>query len=357
MALTFFVGTYSRSVGGFEPAGEGIHRFAFDPDTGEMSAASLAAKSTNPSYLSLHPNGRILFAVNEVSAEAGSAVEAYAIGETGDLEPLNRQRIDGEFPCHLACDPHGRWLATAQYGTGDFALFPLNADGTIGALATHFKRSGTGPNPKRQEGPHAHYVAFDADGTRLHGVDLGTDRVATYATPASDTSSQAQIVECAVPAGAGPRHMAITTDGGVALVANELGETISILTADNDSGGWQHQEAVEAFPVPAGTDGSVAAIRLSPDERHVYITGRRQSHVAVLAFDRASGRLTKTGETESGGLEPRDMIVTADGRWVLTANQNSNCVVSFSRDAATGALTPSGHEIEIGTPVALLEWR
>jgi Lactonase, 7-bladed beta-propeller len=37
--------------------------------------------------------------------------------------------------------------------------------------------NGTGPNPARQEGPHAHQILTDLDGNHVFGVDLGADKV------------------------------------------------------------------------------------------------------------------------------------------------------------------------------------
>jgi 6-phosphogluconolactonase (cycloisomerase 2 family) len=37
--------------------------------------------------------------------------------------------------------------------------------------------NGTGPNPARQEGPHAHQILTDLDGNHVFGVGLGADKV------------------------------------------------------------------------------------------------------------------------------------------------------------------------------------
>jgi Lactonase, 7-bladed beta-propeller len=49
---TVYVGTYT------DGASKGIYSFRFDSSTGKTSAPSLAAESSNPSFLAMHPDGR-----------------------------------------------------------------------------------------------------------------------------------------------------------------------------------------------------------------------------------------------------------------------------------------------------------
>jgi 6-phosphogluconolactonase len=149
--------------------------------------------------------------------------------------------------------------------------------------------------------------------------------------------------------------MAVTGNGAMAVVVNELDETIAILAPNG--AGWGLRGTVEVFPCPAGTDGSLAAVRFSPDERYVYATGRRQSRVAIFLVDRDARSLTRTGDVDSGGIAPRDFVISSDGRWALAANQDSSRVVSFSRDPESGSLKPTGSSVEIGSACALLQWQ
>lgn len=349
-----YVGTYTGKPDGPEAASEGIYRIAVDGESGVIGDPVLVARCPNPSYLALHPGGRVLYAVTESLVADKPEALSFAVDDAGDLTPRNRQPIPGDHPCHVTADPAGHWLATAQYTSGDFALYPLAADGSIEPLAAQFEPSGSGPNPRRQEGPHGHFVRFNKDSDRLDGVDLGIDRVLSYRVPRpGEPVSGESVSQCAIPAGAGPRHMAVTGDERMAVVVNELDETAAILSLG--ATGWDLIGTVEVFPCPGGTGGSLAAVRFSPDERHVYATGRRQSEVAVFAVDRANQSLTRTSATASGGIAPRDMIISADGRWALTANQNSSRVVSFARDGETGALTPTGSAVEIGSACCLVE--
>ena len=60
-----YVGTYTRQQS------KGIYAFRFDPATGKSASLGLVAETDNPSFLAVHPNRRLLYAVNEISSFAG----------------------------------------------------------------------------------------------------------------------------------------------------------------------------------------------------------------------------------------------------------------------------------------------
>ena len=67
----------------------------------------------------------------------------------------------------------------------------------------------------------------------------------------------------------------------------------------------------------------------------------------------AKGTLEFAGVTSSGGSHPRYFGFDPTGTWLVAANQDSNNMVLFRLDAATGKLTPSGKTIELFKPVCV----
>ena len=58
--------------------------------------------------------------------------------------------------------------------------------------------------------------------------------------------------------------------------------------------------------------------------------------------------------TNAGGSTAiNGATIDPSGTFLLAANQNSDTVVVFRIDQKTGKLTPTGHTIEVGAPVAL----
>ena len=63
--------------------------------------------------------------------------------------------------------------------------------------------------------------------------------------------------------------------------------------------------------------------------------------------DDASGALRCLGHTPSGGVTPRSFALSPDGTLLVVSHQHSHNVVAFAVDAASGALTPCGGEVEV----------
>jgi 6-phosphogluconolactonase len=64
--------------------------------------------------------------------------------------------------------------------------------------------------------------------------------------------------------------------------------------------------------------------------------------------------LTLIQNEPTQGKTPRNFAVDPEGRWLLAANQNSNSVVGFAIDPATGRLRPTGQTITVGSPVCVV---
>ncbi|MFT7586476.1 MAG: 6-phosphogluconolactonase, partial [Cellvibrionaceae bacterium] len=159
---------YFLFAGSYAPATEpGIHAFAFNSDTGELTPQGSFTGITSPSFLTIHPNGRWLYAVSETGlgshGQAGSVWAFEIQPETMALQPLNQQSTNGDWPCHVAIDATGRWIIASNYGSGNAALYPITADGSLGEMASFVQHAGKGPNKARQEGPHAHSATFTPD--------------------------------------------------------------------------------------------------------------------------------------------------------------------------------------------------
>ena len=327
--------------------GEGISRVSFDPVTGAFSNPKLLYSCVNPSSLAWAREENRLFVGREVFAENEPALLSFEMTPDGQIIPLSHLSLPGELPCKLAYDPDHRRLASAQYWSGDVAIVSLQDDG-FGTDAVYTKQEGTGPNLSRQEGPHAHDVAFTDKGAVLHIVDLGTDSVVTHRLGPDNAIEETTCLT--LPAGCGPRHMAMTKDESRAFVVCELDE--SLVSLSREGFGWRMVGRQPGFAMEDGVEWAGAAIRLSPDERHLYLSSRRLSAIACFKVD---GVLERLGEIPSGGDTPREFIVTSDGHWIIVANQNSNSLTSLRRDRETGLLSRPQDAITIGSPVALVE--
>jgi 6-phosphogluconolactonase len=281
---------------------------------------------------------------------------AFAVEEeTLDLRLLNRQPSMGAGPCHLVVDGTGRNVLVANYGGGSVAVLPVQEDGRLDEPSAVRQHRGTGPNPARQEGPHAHGLAFDGGGKRVFTADLGVDRVFVYDFDAASGSLEpAAEPFVAVEPGSGPRHVALHPSGAFLYVVNELRSTVTVLRYDATTGALSPVQTVTTLPADFEGRSTTAEIALSPDGRFVYASNRGHDSLALYAVEGDSGRLDPLGHVSTGGRTPRSFALDSTGEWLLVANQGSDNVVVFRRDGSSGRLEATGTEVSVPAPVCVL---
>src|SRR5256886_16248603 len=121
-----------------------------DRRSGQLRRVGSVDAGPNPSFLAIHPNGRVLYAVNELEKykeRATGAVSAFAIaGDTGALTRLNEQPSEGGAPCYLSVDRSAQVVLVANYVGGSIALLPIQPNGALDPAAQLVQHTGTGPN-------------------------------------------------------------------------------------------------------------------------------------------------------------------------------------------------------------------
>jgi 6-phosphogluconolactonase len=350
-----YIGTYTRAPS----KGIYAYRLRANGELTPVAAAGLAVETENPSFLAVHPNGRFLYAVNELSkyeGQSAGSVSAFAIDRaTGTLTLLNRVTSRGADPCHLSIDASGTWLFVANYTGGSVAAFPVQADGRLGEASAFFQHKGSSVDKNRQSGPHGHAVTLSPDSRFVLAVDLGLDRVLTYRVdPAAGGLAPSDPPFTSIAPGSGPRHLAFGPDGKFAYVLNEMFSNVIAFRYDAARGALAELQTVSALPQGFKGESSGAEIALHPGGNFVYASNRGHDSIAGFRVDAAKGTLTQIGHTSTQGRTPRHFAIDPTGRLLLAANQNSGSVVVFRIDQETGALTPSGVTLQVPSPVCIV---
>ncbi|HVZ64412.1 MAG TPA: lactonase family protein [Lacunisphaera sp.] len=355
-SLTAFIGTYTK-----DNSSRGIYATRLDVTTGALSTPTVAAETSNPTFLALHPNGRFLYSLGQLplpDGKSGGAIEAYALDSgSGRLNPLNRESSGGAGLAHLAIDATGRMLVAVSYHGGYVTAFPLGADGRVGPPTGRIALEGQpGPNRLRQNQSHAHSVTIAPDNRFALVADLGLDRVFSFRLDVAAARLVPNDPPSAVlPPGAGPRHAKFSADGRFLYVLNEIDGSISSCRYDAARGvatPFQHISTLPAgFKV---TDPDRAAeIRIHPNGRYVYASNR--GHDSIAVFARADdGALQLVDFTPCGGKHPRNFNLSPDGTWLVCANMDSNNLVVFQVDPGTGRLASPRATAAVPAPVCVL---
>ena len=339
-----YLGTYTTS------SAQGVGLATYDPTTGKPTAGGTLAGVANPSFLAL--TGSHLYAVDE---QTKGTVTAISVVSPGHLTSLGSQSTGGSGPCHVSVHPAGRHVLSANYDSGSIAVHPIAADGSLKARTDLVKHTGSGPDPDRQDGPHAHMVVGDPQGRYVLAVDLGTDSVYSY-TLNTTTGKLTLVSQAKLTPGTGPRHLAFHPSGQYVYLANELGNSVIVCGYNQATGALTPGRPQPTVPsgAPSTPRNYPAEVVVSPDGAFVYVSNRGHDSVARFAVGSAGATLTLLDAVPAGGAYPRHIALDPTATLLFSANQNSNTVTVFRRNTGTGALTSAGTSLKSPSPVCVL---
>src|SRR5271166_1390058 len=350
----FYVGTYTEEGS----KSKGIYAYRYDGKTNQITPLGLAAETTNPSFVALHPNGHFLYAVNEVGNYKGpnsGGVSAFSIDRaTGKLTFLNEVASRGADPCYITVDKAGKFVLVANYTGGSVAVFPVLADGKLGEASAFLQHTGHGTNPERQEGPHAHSIDLSPDNQFAFVDDPGLhDLLVSKFDSAKGSLTPNDPPFSKLDAGAGPRHFALSPSGKFAYVVSEMGRSVTVFSNDAASGKLERLQTITTLPKDFSGRNDDAEIEIHPSGKFLYASNRGHDSIAVYAIDPEKGTLTLVEISPTGGKEPRSFEIDPTGKFLFAANQKSDNIVVLRIDEQTGHLTSTGKVLNVPSPVCV----
>jgi len=358
-------------VGAYTPNGQGIYLFSMDLATGTLTQIKVAAMIPGPSWIAIHPNGKYLYAVNEIDNFNGSnngSVTALSIDRaSGNLTLLNVVSSQGGGPAHLSVDPLGQFVFVANYGGGSFAVLPIQTDGSLGNAT--FVQQDVGPvGPTHatnappgsfaisgHDAPHAHMIQSDPAGTFVFGTDLGEDRIYSWtlhrATGMLTPNTPAFV---SVPPGDGPRHFAFHPSGRFFYSLQEEASTLLLFDYDAGTGSLTQQQMVSTLPPEFVGTNFTSEVRVSQDGRFVYAANRLHDSIGIFRVDGGSGELENVGEAWTRGDYPRSFTIDPTGSFLVSCNQRSDALTTFNIGADGRKLTFTGEYTPVGSPAIIV---
>ena len=368
-----YVGTYTGSPGA-GGNGQGIYLFSLYPSTGALKQVKVVSTVPSPSWLAIGPNGKYLYAVNEISNYKGTtsgSVSAFSINRTtGDLTLLNVVSSQGAGPAHLSVDPLGQFVFVANYGGGSFAVLPIQFDGSLHE-ATDVQTDTGSVQAKGQtepatnappgsfafsghEAPHGHMIESDPTGKFVFAADLGQDRIYSWLL----NRSTGKLIPnspsfVSVPPGDGPRHFAFHPNGRTFYSLQEESSTIIVYSYDGANGVLTEQQMLSTLPADFVGTNFTSEIRVSRDGRFVYAANRLHDTIAIFEVDHG-GRLEFVGEEWTRGDYPRSFTIDPAGNYLFSCNQRSDAITAHDVDWRGRKLRFTGRYTPVGSPAIII---
>ncbi len=372
-----YVGTYtgfkyvhhSKPYGLGESKSKGIYVSLFHPATGEISEPELAAEIINPSFLTISPDHRFLYAVSEDPLSVGppldhsSYVSAFAIDHaTGKLRLLNTVPASGTSTCYISIDKTGKFVMMANFGSGSVSVVRVKDDGSLGELTAFIQDVGHSVDRSIQNEPHTHSILVSPDNRYAIVSDLGLDKVLIFRFDAETGKlSPPDPPFATVYPGGGPRHFAFDPAGKFGYQLSEMSGIVDVYAWDPSKGTLTGVQRAHTVPHDFFGGNHSAEIEVHPSGKFLYESNRRTKSeterapdtIGVFSIDPQNGMLTAVEQSLTGGVMPRSFKIDPTGAYLLAANELSNNVVLFKIDGASGKLLKTGTEVKVDTPVCI----
>jgi 6-phosphogluconolactonase len=317
--------------------------FALEGDSGTLTKRTDVAAAGGPSVMAISPDRNTLY----VGCRARPSIVSYRIDPaSGGLSRLGTA-AQADAPTFLAPDRTGRYMLCAYYQGGYVAVYPIAADGTIGAAA----------NDKQETAVGAHAIATDPSNrfafvphiARIQDNVLeppknnpGPNVILQYRLD-SQTGRLSPNTPHRVEQGdlVGPRHYIHHPSLDVVYFSNEQGCSVTAYRLDRANGTLSSMQTTSTLPAGHSERTTCSQIHLTPSGRFLYVGNRAAngSSIAVFAIDPTTGQLTPAGHVATEAV-PSAFCLDPAGHFLFAVGTASGRLASYRINQQNGALTP-----------------
>ncbi|MCD0471563.1 lactonase family protein [Flavobacterium sp. JAS] len=338
-----FLGSYNR-----DKTAESIQVYQLDTLNGKLSKITSVKNVVNPSYLTLSPNGKYLYACTDTKTPNAGSVSSFEFNpENKTLTFLNSQRSGGENPVYVSVHKNGKWLVNGNYTEGSVSVHPLLENGKIDSIAQNFQYMDGSVNKERQVRSHIHSTVFSPENDYLFMPDLGADKIRSYRF---DETQKKPLVETDHPflktdLEAGPRHFTFHPNQKFGYCIEEMAGAISVYQYQN--GALTKVQHINTHPDKITEGFESSDIHVSPDGKFLYATNRgKENNIAIFSIDE-NGLLKNIGYQSTLGKHPRIFAIDESGKFLVATNVNTGNIVVFKRNSKTGLLKKTGKQVKM----------
>ncbi|MGJ8744765.1 lactonase family protein [Polaribacter sp.] len=339
---SFYVGTYTKKDA------KGIYKYELSKE-GNLQQVGLVAETINPTFLVKSKDKKSLFAVGETNENGTGFVKSFKIEKEG-LTLISNEKSGGGGPCFVAINDDN-YIVTANYGGGSVGLLKADNTGKLSELLFVQQHVGKGTT-NRQKAPHAHSAWFHPVKKEIISIDLGTNQL--WFSTIDATKNELVLTPqktLKMADGAGPRHLTFHPNNKWIYVLNELNNTVSLVKEKNES--YYVDFSISTLPKDFVAYSKAADIHISKDGKFLYASNRGHESIVIYEVNPENGTLKTIGYEPVLGKSPRNFSLSPNENFLLVANQDTDNIISFKRNSATGMLTFVS-EVSAPMPVCIL---
>lgn len=328
-----FFGSFNR-----DKNTEGIFVYNLDTISGALTKITSISSISNPSFLTIAPNGKYIYACTESKTENAGSVSSFEFNSKDkSLKFLNSQKSGGENPVYVSVHSTGKWLVNGNYTEGSVSFYPILENGNIDSIAQliQFKENIS----------HVHSTVFSPDFKNLIATDLGTNQILIYQFDPSLKSPLKLTSSINTKIGSGPRHFTFHPNGKFAYCIEELSGMISVYSFQNEElDSLQH---VPSHSAKTKSKLESSDIHISPDGKFLYASNRGEENNIASYSIGENGLLTFLEYTSIYGKYPRTFAIDPTGNFILVTNVTTGNVTVLRRNKISGKLKKISNKLKI----------
>jgi 6-phosphogluconolactonase len=299
-----------------------------------LAGSPFSSGGANPVADVTSPNGKNLYVVNHDS----NTVVEFAVNTNGNITQQQSCTTPGSSPTQLAINKAGTYLYVVETNrpgenTGDGALvvYPIDANGQLGATGSLCTPIANGANPFFPVGNNPVAVNVLANNGYVYAVNENDATISAF----SVGSSGALTSIGTFPVGVAPNAAASDpTNKFLYITDSAANQLIGFLIQANGT--------LIAMQTPFKTDILPTSVQVDPRGIYVYVSNYNANDVSAYTIDRGSGNATQISGSTAYGVDAGPtfiLIEPAEARFVYTANFLGDTVSGLALNPATGALT------------------
>jgi 6-phosphogluconolactonase len=303
----------------------------------QITDSPYGAGGRNPVADITSPNGKNLYVINH---DDNTIVE-FAIGTDGKLYPQQTCNMPGSYPMQLAVNSAGNYLYVVETyqpnystnipGPGALVVFPINANGQLGAIGSLCQTVPDGTSAFFPAGNNPVAVNVLNGGNFVYAVNETDATISAFQVGSNGVLTTVGVF----PVGTAPN--AISSDpAGKFLYVTDGGsnQVYGFLVQSNGS--------LVAMPSPARTDDMPDAVAVDPRGLYLYVANYNANDVNAYTINQSNGTVTPVSSTATYGVGvgPTCILVEpSEGHYIYTSNFLGNTVSGLTLDPASGGLS------------------